>query len=522
MVLGICSLAIISNAVLYSYWSGPLDYNALKYLETPAEAAASINWWLMILPIGVGFALFFAFRYLFIRLHLTPFYQSRSSSILEFATLLLFAGICIIPIRGGIGMVPVNLSFVYFHKDIYPNHAAYNPVWNVLYSWAESSKENDYTFMDTQLANEKFAELYKIPQTGESEKWITQAQPNVIVIVLESFLSKLVGLNYKGEEVTPHLNRLTKQGIYFSNLYASGDRSDKGLGSIFSGFPAMPKSALVQYPDKMAKVPSIFKDMAKADYTTSFYYGGSLDFANLRSYFISAQVQNIVTGEDVPKTRSRGKWGVHDKPMFDKFYNDLMTMKEPFFANLFTLSNHEPFDLPEENHFGKANGDEEYMSASWYTDKYLGQFMEALRRLKLWENTLVVIVSDHGTARLGIKEVYDPEKYHIPMVWTGGVIKTPKMFDKVCSQTDIPLLILNQCCIKPTQVYTYSNEIDRAGSKPFAAYLFNDGVGFVGPDCISIYENVSGKFKNGEQCPGNLNGEFGKAYLQVLSKDFTK
>src|SRR6185503_18949130 len=124
-------------------------------------------------------------------------------------------------------------------------------------------------------AEEKFNSLYQIPDSIKgSEFYINEAKPNIIVIVLESYLSKLVDMKYKGEEVIPNFNSLAKSGIYFSNLYASGDRSDKGLVAIFSGYPAMPRSAIVQFPGRLSRLPSIFKDFDSAGYNTSFYYGG--------------------------------------------------------------------------------------------------------------------------------------------------------------------------------------------------------------------------------------------------------
>lgn len=525
MVLAVSTLAIISNAVLYLYWATPLDYNALKYLKTPTEAAASINWLYMILPIAIGVGLYWIFIYWYSRLKLNRLHEKpvgNTSYLLQILTLLILCGLLIIPIRGGIGIVPVNLSKVYFHKEIYPNQAAYNPVWNVMYSFAETGSENNYSFMKDDVAIEKFNSLFQINDAIKgNENFVKTPQPNVIVIVLESYLSKLVDLKYKGEEVIPNFNALTKSGIYFSNLYASGDRSDKGLVSIFSGYPAMPKSAIVQFPDKFSKLPSIFNDVASANYSTSFYYGGNLDFANLRSYFISAGVQKIVSDKDMPSAYKRGKWGVHDEYMLAQYADELMKMKQPFFSGLFTLSNHEPFDLPGNYYFGKQNGDEEYMSSARYTDECLGKFIETLKKSKLWKNTLIVMVADHGVTRLGISEFMASEKFHIPMVWTGGVIETPKLVTKVCSQTDIPLLILNQCCIKPNQHYKYSNEIDKKGSKPFATYFFNNGFGFISQNCTSIFDNVTLRYFT-NTCPEDSNGVYGKAYLQVLSKDFTK
>ena len=525
LVLTICTLAIISNAVLYSFWSGPLDYSAIKFLKTPKEALASVNWLLMIIPIMMGIGLFLLFRFVFIKWNFIRFDKAEhniKTYMIQIPALLLMAGICIIPIRGGFGIVPVNLSFVYFHKEAYPNHAAYNPVWNVLYSWANSGDENNYAFMDDSNAVKIFEGLHKLNKTGlEGEMWIPGTHHNIVVIVMESFLYKLVDLEYNGEEVTPNFNKLTKSGIYFNNLYATGDRSDKGLLAVFSGYPAMPKSSMAQFPEKFQKLPSIFKAMNNAGYGTAFYYGGNLDFANLRSYFLSAGAGKIVSGDDLPKSYKSGKWGVHDEYMFDEFIKGISYMKQPFFTGLFTLSNHEPFDIPNQYHFGKSNGDEEYMSAAYYSDQCIGKFVEKLKSSRIWENTLVVFVSDHGVARLGINEIYNPEKFHIPMVWTGGVIKTPKTITKVCSQTDIPLLMLNQCCIKPDTAYRYSKEVDQHGSREFAPYFYNDGVGFVTPGCISIYDNISGKFES-KFCQNDTIGMYAKSYLQVISKNINK
>ncbi|MFM9945788.1 MAG: LTA synthase family protein [Bacteroidia bacterium] len=525
VILVISCLAIVSNAVLYLYWATPLDFNALKYLQTPEEAAASINWWNMVLPIVLGVGLFFLFNVFFrwLKINLQPSKpKGVSNYVLQSVLLLFVGGLLIIPIRGGIGIVPVNLSYVYFHKENYPNQAAYNPVWNVLYSFAESGSENNYSFMEDELALKKFNSLFQINDSIEgNETFLKTAKPNIVVIVLESYLSKLVGLKYKGEEVIPSFNALTKSGIYFSNLYASGDRSDKGLVAIFSGYPAMPKSAIVQFPDKFSKLPSIFKDVMEADYSTSFYYGGNLDFANLRSYFISAGVQKIVSDKDLSSLYKRGKWGVHDEFILKHYADELQKMKQPFFSGVFTLSNHEPFDLPGKYYFGRQNGDEEYMSAARYTDNCLGTFIENLKKSNLWKNTLIVMVADHGVNRLGINEMQVIDKFHIPMVWTGGVIEKPQTVSKVCSQTDIPLLILNQCCIKPNIAYIYSNDIEKKGSKPFASYFFNNGFGLVGQNCMSIFDNVTQKYWT-NTCSEDLNGVYGKAYLQVLSKDFTK
>lgn len=519
------TLIVCTNAILYTYWATPLDYNALKYLKTPTEALASINILNILLPIILCLFFWFLFSFLFKKLKIKISVEHRYSlgyNISQFVILCIICLLLILPIRGGVGIVPVNLSRVYFFKEIYPNHAAYNPIWNVLFSLTNTSKQNHYKFMSDKQAEQKYISLFtKSGVINESEKLLNTHKPNVVLIILESFLFDLFNYKYKNTEVIPKLNKIAAEGIFFTNFYASGDRSDKGLVSIYSAYPALPKSTIVQYPNKFAGLPSLFKDFKNQNYITSFYYGGNLDFANLRSYFISAKVGKIITENDFKGKLAKGKWGVHDEFTLDRFFNDIKISKQPFFTSLFTLSNHEPYDIPGDYFFGKSNGELEYLSSAKYTDIYIGKFIDSLKKTKLWENTLVIITADHGVTKLGINEMQVPSKFHIPMIWTGGAIKKQSIIDKICSQTDIPLMLLDQCGIAPKENYKFSNSIFRKDAVPFATYFFNNGFGFLRNNCVSIFDNVSLRYWT-NTCNERENGDYGKAYLQVLSKDFNK
>lgn len=525
LLLIFSAIIITGNAILYNFWATPLDLNALRYLKSPTEAAASVNWIKMLVPVSAGFAISFLFVFGFKKLRIKIVETGERGYIKvlrNVSILLLISLLLIIPIRGGIGIIPINLSKVYFYKEIYPNHAAYNPVWNVFYSFSHIKSENHYKFMDDDIALKKFNSLFAGEnKIEEDEKLLKIKNPNVVVIVLESYLQRLFYRKYKGEEIIPNLNKIAASSVVFTNCYSTGDRSDRGLVSIFSGYPAMPKSAIVQFPDKFSNLPSVFRDFAKHNYSTSFYYGGNLDFANLRSYFISAGVEKIVSEYDFKGKVLKGKWGVHDEFTLNRFFRDLKYENQPFFSGFFTLSNHEPFDLPGKYYFGNKNGDEEYMSAAKYTDIYIGKFIDSLKKSNLWENTLVVITADHGVARLGIEEMQIAEKFHVPMIWTGGAVKNSKTIDNVCSQADIPLMLLDQCGFSPVLDYKFSKSVFRKDNVPFAAYFFNNGFGFLSNDCISIFDNVSLKYWT-NTCAEPQNGLLGKAYLQVLSNDFNK
>ncbi|MCB9252377.1 MAG: sulfatase-like hydrolase/transferase [Flavobacteriales bacterium] len=513
------SLAVVSNAVLYTYWSVPLDFNALRYLENPQEAEASINWVKMIWPLLLGAVLFWlGFRFVKKMKLIATSEKKLKDRLGSSALYLMFASLCIIPIRGGIGIVPVNLSFVYFHNQIYPNHAAYNPIWNVLYTFLQNDESISFNYMEKEKADKIFKRFYPEHKAIHSDllkKGVDK--PNVLILVLEGFLDKLVHESYQDEKVCPYLNRLSENSIYFSNFYSSGDRSDKGLASIFSGFPALPKVSVLQYPEVFNSMPSLFKDFNSEGYTSRFYYGGDLDFANLKSYFLSLGVKGMVSEKDMPTDLPRGKWGVHDEFMFNKLSSDLTKVRTPFFEALFTLSNHEPYDIPEKHYFGRSGVDEEYMSAARYTDRCVQRFMESFKKSKHWDNTLVIILSDHGVGRFDYDLIYHPEKYHVPMMWTGGMIEKTAVVNTIFSHTDLPYLILDELHMKALKEYEFSRSLDRSAKDEGAIYLYNDGIGVITKNCISVYDNIAQKYMEPYVCSDSVS-MFGKAMLQKVGE----
>ena len=176
--------------------------------------------------------------------------------------------------------------------------------------------------------------------------------------------------------VTPNFNRYSKEGILFSNFYASGTRTDKAIPAILDGYPALPAQSVIKEPKKSQSLPNIVKILIDQGYNSSFWYGGEINFANFNSFVIGSGFRQIITKNNFAPENYNSKWGVHDHVMFKALEDSMKRVKEPFINVVLTLSSHEPFDVPMEPHF-KGNGNlAKYKNSVYYADRPLDHFLD--------------------------------------------------------------------------------------------------------------------------------------------------
>ncbi len=188
-------------------------------------------------------------------------------------------------------MAPLNTGVVYFHKtNPFANHAGINVIWNFFQSVAEGHK---HLYPDNFYDSEKAARILTdiTHDFGHTQHVLNSDKPNILVIVLESFTAKIIEPLGGMPGVTPQLNQLVHEGILFDNFYASGDRTDKGIVAVLSGYPAQPLSSIIKYPNKTQSLPFLSRSLQSAGYHTSFVYGGDIGFANMESYLTEAVFQ---------------------------------------------------------------------------------------------------------------------------------------------------------------------------------------------------------------------------------------
>lgn len=480
------AVVTVVDIVVYPYWGFHFDSTVFLYLQKPKETFASAS------------ALDFAFGILGIAVYITIAYLGYAflikkqmlnlsvpkNIIKACIVLVLLTGALFLPIRGGVTVSTMNIGQVYYSDNMFLNHAAINPEFNLMASFFKSDNfASQYQFYDKEEAEKIFAELNYQPHSDSIPVLLNTDKPDIILFILESF-SADVALD---SLVAPNMNRFAKEGILFSNFFANSFRTDRGLVSVLSGYPAHPTVAIMKYPQKTGNLPTIPRALKQSGYdNVSFYYGGDADFANMRSYFVGAcGIKDIVADKEFPISERLTKWGVPDKFLIDRVYNDLTVkdQKTPYFKVVLTLSSHEPFDVPH----GKFK--EPFLDAVNYTDGCLGKFVEQLKGTPEWDNTLIIFIADHAMQSYpqGLNNS-DPERFRIPMIWTGGAVKQPAVISSYSSQNDLAATLLSQLNLKHDDFIFSKDVLNPAGSK-FAFYSYVNGFCMTDSTGTVTYDN---------------------------------
>ncbi|NMM49475.1 LTA synthase family protein [Marinigracilibium pacificum] len=517
----VLSMMATVDIKLFQYWGFRLDTAPLLFLETPGEAVASLSIAEMIIP----------FLYLVILCSLLIAGVFRiTKDILQFPkyklqnsiAFLLLLGFLIIPIRGGVGIAPLNPGSVFFSNYSEINQLALNPAWNFNYTLSKYDPDAlKKEWYDDVKADSILTEAYS---KGPYMEVLNTKRPNILLIIIESMASKFMHRTYKGDTVTPYLDQLSREGIYFNNFYASGDRSHKGMTAIFSGFPAHPVAPVIKYPAIAYGLPNIIRDLKSEGYKTSYVYGGDLAFANFNGYFLSAGTDELITESNFPDSLSTTKWGVHDNIVSDTLLNHIKQKSSiPWFTTWFTLSNHPPYELPENPKFGSETLEDKVYSTSHFTDQQIQKVVDSLKsNNELWSDLLVIIMADHGVRDPDGSDYFAPETFQIPMIWTGGALNhTGFSIDRLSSQTDFAATLLGEMEMDYSEYY-FSKNLFQIDYKPMAWYSFSNGYSLKVPNGTYSFSTSSGDFIAKDSSITEADFEVGQAYLQKVYKKFTE
>ena len=525
ILLFIQLLLAIIDSESYKAWGTRIDSTPLKYLSTPKEVWASVSHLPLVL-ILIGFIVVFLLLFWLFRKAIAGsivFLTNNNRPLVQVFLLLLFAAALIIPIRGGLQLSPLNQSSVYFCNNQYANNAAVNASWNFMYSALQMNKlnKNLYEYMKEEEADAIVRSLFDAE--GRTEQIVVDSglqKPNVIFIVWESFTEKVLNKTVEGKPVIKFFPELLKEGIYFSNCYSSGDRTDKGISAILSSYPALPKGSIVNYPEKTAKLPGLGNIFLRNGYSTQFYYGGEPEFANIKSYLSAQQFQRLITKADFNSADMNSKWGAHDDVVMKKLSNDILTMKQPFFTTWLTLSSHEPFETPVPTVFNGNDKETRFLNSLHYTDSIVYSFINELKKMPVWQNTIVIISADHGHyLPITGKRADD---YRIPVLWLGGALKKQNIvIDKTVDQLDMAESLIQQLHFS-AESFPFSKNVFDSTSRHWAFFTYNDGIGFITDSSRSLFDNAGKRtvFEEGKSNTEHVRNA--KALMQKVYGDFLK
>lgn len=525
----ICLVVItIADAELYQHWGQKLNSYASSFAKYPKDMLAfstgNHNGLLVLILILFSLLAFGLYRYGMRGLdevkNQIPIWQK--AILMPIVLVLLFAGI-----RGGFGKTPLSQSSAFFSTHIFLNHAALNTSWNFLASIIENnegSTKNKYEFTTEQEAGKLIAPFFTKPTV--SHNLFTTERPNIVFIILEGWSADVVESAGGEQNITPNFNRLAKEGIQFSNFYASGNRTDKGLAAILSAQPALPNNSIINNIQKFTSLPSIPNTLKTAGYQNAFYYGGNSDFANMKGYWLSCRYDRIIDLEYFPIKQHDAEWGVHDQVLYETTIRDMATLKEPFLACMLTLSSHEPFNVPSKRaDFGNNNPDR-YRNAVWFADSCLGAFFTEAAKQPWYNNTLFVVLSDHGHKQPLGRLAMDPELFHIPCMFYGKVIAKSwqgKTITQTGSQVHLAATLLHQLQL-PYAEFTWSSNMADTNYVPYAAFTYYPGVGIATPTATAVwsYHNNFIERSKGDSTRWDSLGLQARAYLQLYYAEFMK
>lgn len=537
-----CSFVL--NASLYPYWKYPLDSTPLFYFFTsPADAIASVSIWQVILSIvilivlttGVWFTLrmrgekrrcYSRYSYGYggfgsgKRNRFDDFdrHRGRTSIIL-----LLLTGLLFLPIRGGITVSTMNTGQAYYSQNAYLNHSAVNPLFSLLESITHQEDfASQYRFMKDKEADKIFATMTSTSDKNTypllNEATFKKGTPDILIVIMESFANDIMPSMGSYKDVAVCLDSIAQQSILFTRFYANSFRTDRGMVSILSGYPAQPTTSIMRYPRKTSQLPSIARNLVKyKNYKTTYYYGGDADFCNMRSYLVSQGYQHIISDANFPIEDKLSKWGVPDHIVAARMMEDIKAQqneKRPMLRIFQTSSSHEPFEVPYHRLKDKR------LNAFAYTDSVMGAIVREYRKLPRWKNTLIVFVPDHvGGYKENLND-HDRSRYQIPLILAGGAISRPMKVGIIGSQHDIAATLLGQLGVEHRE-FTFSKNMMSDATPKFAFFAVNDAFGIVSEENSLIYDNRGKRivYDKGEK---GFNLKRGQAYLQKLYDDLAR
>jgi len=522
----IAALLATIDFELFSKWGSRVDSTLLPYLRTPREAVASAEsspvallTLLLIVLVALGV---WGHRRLVDR-HVAEAAGGRLTRTV--LPLLLTGVLLLVPIRGGVQWTPLNPSSTYFSHSDFANQAGLDVAWNFLHSLTlrDYRTANPYAAAIPEAEARALVDSLLHTTDGTTHHLLRLQRPNIILIIWESATAKVVKRLGGLPDVTPHFDSLSHTGVLFDAIYASGNRSAKGLAAILSGWPAQSNAPILSSPARAARLPGLASDMARAGYHTAFYYGGELEFADFKSYLVAHGFDRIVGEQDFDRKDWSSKWGAHDHVVLGRLLGDTRAAARPFFTTLFTLSSHEPYDVPMAPVIRGSSEEARFLNAHVYADRSLGTFIDQASREPWWDSTLVIIIADHGHP---LPKLPPPpgelasQLYHIPMLWLGGALAVrDTVITVVGSQVDVAPTLLAQLGVSHAQ-YKWGKNLLAADVQPFAFFSYLDGFGWVDARGRLVYSYNTHQVMQRTPNADERAVRAGEAYQRLTYQDF--
>ena len=348
-----------------------------------------------------------------------------------------------------------------------------------------------YPNLDPTIVN---TTLSKLLHTAPSDPLTKAIKPaalekhyNVIMIVMESMSADFMARFGNQQNITPELDSLAKQSILFTNMYATGTRTVRGLEALALSIPPTPGNSIIRQPGN-EQLYSLGKVTQEHGYSNKFIYGGYGYFDNMNYFFAHNNFSNVDRGSLRPEEINFANiWGVCDEDLFNRTLKEADQEQKPFLYMVMTTSNHRPYtyptgkiDIPAQS--GRAGGVK-------YADYAVGEFIRQAAHKSWFKNTIFVLVADHTAGSAGKVEL-DQSKYHIPaMIYAPHIVK-PREISVMASQIDIPTTILGLLKFNYTSRF-YGQDLLGKAPRPRAFISNYQKLGYLTPNNLILLKPLA-------------------------------
>ncbi|MFY9142991.1 LTA synthase family protein [Sulfuricurvum sp.] len=427
------------NYLFVEYLKYPKEVSSMILKEYPLQLIAAF---LMLVMTAWAYLRFSPLR--LVQAIQTPLWKRML--LFPFIAALLFIGI-----RSSLGHRPANISDALYSTNRMANEIAKNSLYGIGYAYYSYTKESgdlikSYGKIDLKDAYARVSEKLNIPLGGEIP--FSRMEPthfpapkpkNLVIFIQESLGSQFVGFSGGETSVTPNMERLSHEGLAFTNLFSNGTRSIRGLAGMTSGWLPIAGEGVVKRNKSQSDFFTVGSLLKPLGYKSCFIYGGEGRFDNMRSWYMGNGFDEVIEQKDYSNPAFVSTWGVSDEDLVTKAnekFKSYSANGEKFVSVMFSSSNHSPFELPDGKiDFIKGEPRKSVKNAVKYADFAIGKLFELAKKEAYYKDTVFVVVADHNIRVYG-DDLVPVNMFHIPaLIITDGL--KPQKFDQIATQPDV-------------------------------------------------------------------------------------
>ena len=477
------------------------NYLFIEYLKYPKEVTSMIlkeyPWQLLMACTMMGITAWGYLRFSPLKLESVIDIPLWRRILLLFPILaLLFFGI-----RSSFGHRPANISDALYSTNRMANEIAKNSIYSIGSAYYSYTKESDkliksYGKIDLREAYGRVSTRLNIPLGNKlpfnrpvTTHFPSSSPKNLVIFIQESLGSQFVGFSGGDATITPNLEKLSHEGLAFSNLYSNGTRSIRGLAAMTSGWLPLAGEGVVKRNKSQNDFFTVASLLKPLGYRSCFIYGGESRFDNMRSWYMGNEFDEILEQKDYPNPSFVSTWGVSDEDLVLKANEQFKSYHqkgEKFVSVMFSSSNHSPFELPDRKiDFISKKPRKSVENAVKYADFAIGRFFEMAKKEPYYKETVFVVVADHNIRVYG-DDLVPVNMFHIPALIITSGLKAQK-YDRLATQPDVLATALDLIGVN----FTYpvlGHSIYSDEKQDIALMMFNDIFAFRVHDQVAIIQ----------------------------------